>query len=333
MLKAGFTGNVKGDRTGTGTYSVFGKQIEHNMEDGFPALTTKRLAWHQVVSELLWFLRGSTDIRELWRDNTHIWDGDWYKAYTKSTSSPYSLEQMIEYGLEGDASFSEDVWNLGPIYGAQWRRLEKSSHAYIDQISDLVNNLKKNPDSRRLVVNAWNVRDLPKMTLPPCHYGFEMYTSEISLEERQRIANPYSSERIRKLLCTEKDLDELGIPKRRLSLRWIQRSADIPLGLPFNLASYALLLEIIAKEVNMLPYMLIGSLGDCHVYRDQMPGCVTQLHRKPRKLPKLFALDEFHYLMDIQSISFDEKVRELRPDMFKLENYDPYPAIKFPLSN
>jgi thymidylate synthase len=223
-------GVEKTDRTGTGTKSVFGYTIRHNMQKGFPILTTKKVAWKQVTSELLWFLTGQTNIAFLHKYNNHIWDGD----YKKSGRT------------DGE---------LGPIYGKQWRKW-KGSNGSIDQINDLVKNLKENPDSRRLMVSAWNVSDLDKMVLPPCHYGFQCWTREQD-------------------------------GKRYLSLMWNQRSVDTFLGLPFNISSYGLLLHILANECGMIPDELIGNLGDTHLYLNHIEQAKEQIGRTPYELPTL----------------------------------------------
>jgi thymidylate synthase len=190
-------GVTKQDRTGTGTISVFGRQIRHKMSEGFPLLTTKKIHFKSVVGELLWFLKGSTDIRKLWEDDIKIWDGDWYKQYKNTCSEPYSLEEIKQKVKNGGHYFHDSMFDMGPIYGKQWkswkryRKVEDTEHKetihiidYVDQIANLINDLKTNPDSRRLMVNAWNVGELDQMVLPPCHYGFQVYTRELSLEER-----------------------------------------------------------------------------------------------------------------------------------------------------
>ena len=257
-------GVEKKDRTGTGTISEFGHQIRHKMSEGFPLLTTKKMAWKQIVSELLWFLTGQTNIAFLHKHNNHIWDGD----YEKSGRT------------DGD---------LGPIYGKQWRKWD-GKNGKIDQIDDLVRNLKENPDSRRLMVSAWNVGELDQMVLPPCHYGFQIWTRE-----------------------------ENG--QRYISLMWNQRSVDTFLGLPFNIASYGLLLHIIANEVNMIPDELIGNLGDTHLYSNHIEQAKEQISRTSFDLPKL---------------KTDVKIDGIccaTPDDFVLEGYQYHPTIKAPLSN
>ena len=287
----------KSDRTGTGTISVFGRQIRHNMKQGFPALTTKKLAWKQVVSELLWFLTGQTNISFLLKHNNHIWDGDAYKNYITKT------EIMMGHGFHGtllsqqefinkiktDDEFAKTWGELGPIYGKQWRKW-KSENGKIDQIDDLIRTLKVNPDSRRLMVSAWNVGELDQMVLPPCHYGFQVWTRE-----------------------------EDG--KRYISLMWNQRSVDTFLGLPFNIASYGLLLQIIANEVDMIPDELIGNLGDTHLYLNHIEQAKEQIGRTSFDLPQLKTEAK------IDGICCNV------PDDFVLEGYQSHPAIKAPLSN
>jgi len=301
-------GIIKQDRTGTGTLSVFGRQIRHKMSDRFPLLTTKKMAWKTMVTELLWFLRGDTNIKYLVDNGCNIWNGDAYKYYEgifpHNIPTPLSQEEFINK-IKTDDEFAEEWGELGPIYGKQWRdwkvdtalwyNIDKRS---IDQITNLINELKTNPDSRRLMVSAWNVSELDQMVLPPCHYGFQVYTRE-----------------------------ENG--QRYISLMWNQRSVDTFLGLPFNIASYALLLEIIAKEVNMIPDELIGSLGDVHLYNNHIEQAKEQFTREPFKLPKLSINDEFWN----PEVGIIEQIQHIKPDDFQLIDYQSHPAIKAPLSN
>ena len=268
-------GIEKKDRTGTGTKSIFGYTIRHNMQDGFPLLTTKKMAWKTIVTELLWFLRGDTNIKYLWDNNCHIWDGD----YKKSGRT------------DGE---------LGPIYGKQWRSWGTNKYDVIgihrvDQISNLINELKTNPDSRRLMVSAWNVGELDQMVLPPCHYGFQCYVRE----------------------------------GKYLSLMWNQRSVDTFLGLPFNIASYALLLEILAKAVQMVPDQLIGSLGDVHLYNNHIEQAKEQIQREPYELPTLKMNPIF--LANLEHKGLDEAING--QVNFEVEGYQSHPSIKAPLSN
>jgi thymidylate synthase len=296
-------GVIKSDRTGTGTKSVFSRQIRHKMNEGFPLLTTKKMAWKTMVTELLWFLRGDTNIKFLLDYDCHIWDGDAYKKYvtefTKENphAQPNTKEVFITKILH-EKGFSEKWGELGPIYGKQWRQWERNAtrdekivnpgvyKVYVDQIANLINDLKTNPDSRRLMVNAWNVGELDQMVLPPCHYGFQVYTTELSDLRRYNIWFNNNYETGMERFFDPKNLPDFDnpyyvpTPKRAISLMWNQRSVDTFLGLPFNIASYALLLEIIAKEVNMVPDELIGNLGDVHLYLNHIEQAKEQIGRK-----------------------------------------------------
>ena len=325
-------GVEKKDRTGTGTISEFGHQIRHKMSEGFPALTTKKLAWKQVVSELLWFLTGQTNIQYLLKHNNHIWDGDAYKNYASKTSmdvdGQYTKEEFIEK-IKVDNEFAKKWGNLGPIYGKQWRKWN-GENGRIDQIDYLVRELKTNPDSRRLMVSAWNVDELDQMVLPPCHYGFQVYTRELTGEERwELLKNRIGEERFKSLVDElvpfggglSEELESYNIPKRAISLMWNQRSVDTFLGLPFNIASYGLLLHIIANEVNMIPDELIGNLGDTHLYSNHIEQAKEQIGRTSFDLPQLKT-----------SAKIDGICCNV-PDDFILEGYQYHPTIKAPLSN
>jgi thymidylate synthase len=346
-------GTIKTDRTGTGTTSVFGRQIRHKMSEGFPLLTTKKMAWKSIVTELLWFLRGDTNIKYLVDNGCHIWDGDAYKNYLKNSSTTLdgmhlSQDEFI-YHIKNNKEWGKKWGELGPIYGKQWRNWKEGKYTTplgldgpsiweegIDQIQNLINELKTNPDSRRLMVNAWNVGELDQMVLPPCHYGFQVYTRELTLDERaKQHQNPnifYDihgsfniGDSIENSDMTIEDrewlhgkFDEGGIPKRAISLMWNQRSVDTFLGLPFNIASYALLLEMIADEVNMVPDELIGNLGDVHLYLNHIEQAKEQISRTPFELPTVHVRDGIESFM---------------PGDIILENYQSHPAIKAPLSN
>ncbi len=296
-------GVTKETRNGK-TKSLFGRQIYHDMSLGFPLLTTKKMYWKGIVTELLWFLRGDTDIRFLWYNNCSIWDGDWYKTYKTTCSEPYTLEEIKQKVSSGKHNFHNSMFDMGPIYGKQWRKvIEMGWHKegetgirYIDQIANLINDLKTNPDSRRLIVTAWNPSELKLMSLPPCHYGFQIYTRPTTREEK--ITNPGKY--------------------RAISLMWNQRSVDTFLGLPFNIASYGLLLMMIADEVGMVPDELIGNLGDTHIYLNHIEQAKEQINREPFELPTVFVRDGIESFM---------------PGDIVLENYKSHPAIKAPLSN
>ena len=245
-------GTFKGDRTGTGTKSVFGYQMRFNMADGFPLLTTKKVHLKSIIHELLWFLQGSTNVHYLQENGVRIWN-EW----------------------------AADDGELGPIYGYQWRSWPNYDGGHIDQIADVVEQIKHNPDSRRLIVSAWNVAQVPQMALPPCHTLFQPYVAD-----------------------------------GKLSLQLYQRSGDIFLGVPFNIASYALLLLMVAQVTGLEPGEYIHTLGDAHIYSNHFEQVNEQLQRTPRHLPRMVLNP------DVKSI-FD-----FRYDDFKLEDYDPYPPIK-----
>jgi thymidylate synthase len=358
-------GVEKKDRTGTGTKSIFGYIIRHNMKDGFPLLTTKKMAWKTMVTELLWFLRGDTNIKYLVDNNCHIWDGDAYKRYSIIAGMTAQIESLTQEEfinkIKTDDEFAKKWGELGPIYGNQWRSwgrknvvnydLEnvKSSDKVkvmdlirdggdyskynvkvtyqnnsIDQITNLINDLKTNPDSRRLMVSAWNVGELDQMVLPPCHYGFQVYTRELSLEERLDLASKTYDvfDPLDFSIPAKVDHDEIDklypVPKRTISLMWNQRSVDTFLGLPFNIASYGLLLILIAREVNMIPENLIGNLGDTHLYLNHLEQAEEQMSREPFELPKIEILES-----NLSEGEFE----------FNLVGYQSYSQIKAPLSN
>jgi thymidylate synthase len=391
-------GVTKKDRTGTGTISVFGRQIRHKMSDGFPLLTTKKMYFKGIVTELLWFLRGDTNIKYLVDNNCHIWDGDAYKRYWFNWKpmledcgedlTPHTQKEFINR-IKTDDEFAQKWGELGPVYGQQWRSWRKFNYdsydeergittdiecsiTYVDQIANLINDLKTNPDSRRLMVSAWNVGELDSMVLPPCHYGFQVYTRELSLEERRKLAN-HDSEFISPI--TVESWDRANIPTRAISLMWNQRSVDTFLGLPFNITSYGLLLEIVAKVVNMVPDELIGNLGDTHLYLNHIEQAKEQMSRELslEERRSLVSQEMFNQIytgggpdllnhsecdqwniprfedrkpyplpkLVINSgnenwhlLDIDEIINSLDPDItFKLENYKSHPAIKAPLSN
>ncbi len=344
-------GVEKKDRTGTGTISEFGHQIRHDMSEGFPLLTTKKMPFKTIVTELLWFLRGDTNIKYLVDNGCHIWDGDAYKNYEKEfekgnapgrtlliarvdgkkTTRKLSIEDFILL-IKTDVEFAKKWGDLGPIYGRQWRkwktftstnpnatRTKTDSVEYVDQITNLINDLKTNPDSRRLMVSAWNVGEMNQMVLPPCHYGFQVYTTEMTLEQRKK----YWTDSLGKSIHYSDDfghskLDALKVPRRKLSLMWNQRSVDTFLGLPFNIASYGTLLLLLCEEVNMAPGELIGSLGDTHLYSNHIQQAKEQIRRTPYKLPTLKLTN-----VDLKNGEFDYEVIE----------YEAHPTIKAPLSN
>jgi thymidylate synthase len=378
VLKNGMT---KNDRTGTGTLSVFGRQIVHNMSDGFPLLTTKKMYWKGIVAELIWFLRGDTNIKFLVDNDVHIWDGDAYKNYLNRNMfehsktlgfRPYTKEEFINK-IKTDAEFAEKWGDLGPIYGKQWRSWggfdkvpsgwnhgavsEFKDIAKNDQILNLVREIKLNPDSRRLMVNAWNVDELNQMSLPPCHYGFQIYTRELNREERIRIYNSQFENKIEVPFIKislgdgientiDNILNQVDIPTRAISLMWNQRSVDLFLGLPFNIASYGLLLTILGKALNMAPDKLIGSLGDTHLYLNHIDQAKEQLHRNPYSLPKVILNTEFWPTVSgecgigpidaeavISGFNNEHFCKCLLNEDIQLVDYKYHPTIKAPLSN
>jgi thymidylate synthase len=344
-------GVEKKDRTGTGTISVFGRQIRHKMSEGFPLLTTKKMAWKSIVTELLWFLRGETNIKFLLDYDCHIWDGDAYKRYERARTWELQdtppINEFIKR-IKEDETFRKTWGELGPIYGKQWRNWKQTDWnktdidvEYVDQITNLINELKTNPDSRRLMVSAWNVGELDQMVLPPCHYGFQIYTRE--LDETERVVLMDMKLGLKKTdrlppYYTVKELKENNIPDRAISLMWNQRSVDTFLGLPFNIASYGLLLEIIAKEVNMVPDELIGNLGDVHLYKNHIEQSKEQISRTSYDLPKVRITERNWYQHQLVKErlgekTLDEKLKSYRPDCFELIDYQSHPKIKAPLSN
>ena len=391
-------GVEKKDRTGTGTKSIFGYTIRHNMKNGFPLLTTKKMAWKTMVTELLWFLRGDTNIKYLVDNDCHIWDGDAYKRYGAWSSLSGQIESLTleEFAnkIKTDDEFANKWGELGPIYGKQWRSwkgklVDKSKEfdahtawvpEQIDQIANLINDLKTNPDSRRLMVSAWNVGELEQMVLPPCHYGFQVYTRELSASERITYKNCkktelFDSHELYDFIknnenvtidldeVVHKECDDSNIPKRAISLMWNQRSVDTFLGLPFNIASYGLLLTMIADEMNMVPDELIGNLGDTHIYLNHIEQVKEQIGRDltdeeryniwfdnnyetgmerffdPNKLPNF---DDTYYKptpkrtrepYPLPKVSVRDGIYCSSVNDVILENYQSHPAIKAPLSN
>ena len=329
-------GVEKKDRTGTGTKSIFGYTIRHNMKDGFPVLTTKKMAWKTMVTELLWFLRGDTNIKFLVDNGCNIWTGDAYKNYSDQVQAwePHLDEKMFVDRIKTDDEFAEKWGDLGPVYGKQWRKWgsgvleDKHGLGNIDQIQNLINDLKTNPDSRRLMVNAWNVGELDQMVLPPCHYGFQVYTRELSIKERlnlvsktYKVFDPFDFNEV-----THEEINKLyPVPNRAISLMWNQRSVDTFLGLPFNIASYGLLLTILAKEVNMVPDQLIGNLGDTHLYLNHIEQAKEQIGREPFELPRLNQFPTYEGSRpSIESYVVGD---------FTLKDYQSHPSIKALLSN
>jgi len=302
-------GADKADRTGTGTRSVFGHQMRFNLQEGFPLVTTKKMHTKSIIHELLWFLKGETNIKYLKENGVSIWD-EW----------------------------ADENGDLGPVYGEQWRYWpdynkgvivhrdgEESSinHGTIDQISWAINRLKTNPDCRRIIVSAWNVADIPKMKLAPCHCLFQFYTSPMTTEDKVNIAhkqNQYVKPNDAELPSPYKWLDITDMPTRKLSCQLYQRSCDTFLGVPFNIASYALLTMMFAQCVNMVPHEFIWTGGDTHIYSNHFEQVKTQLGREPLPLPTMKINPE---VKDIFSFKYED---------FTLEGYQSHPSIKAPIA-
>jgi len=347
-------GVEKKDRTGTGTKSIFGYQIRHNMREGFPLLTTKKMAWKTMVTELLWFLRGDTNIKFLVDNNCHIWDGDAYKNYLKQSKREFDLNTAMSghphfnlskedfvTKIKDDERFVKHWGDLGPIYGKQWRKWQgwmdlndgdRRGSIWYDQIQRLIYQLKTEPDSRRLMVNAWNVAELDDMVLPPCHYGFQLYTRELTYNERYN--HWFSKNYETGMEYNETEVPDFDneyyekTPTRAISLMWNQRSVDTFLGLPFNIASYGLLLTLLGKLTNMVPEDLIGNLGDTHLYLNHIDQAREQIERTSFELPSIKLDFDFKfrdgYIVDWENIKVDQ---------IQVVNYNSHPSIKAPLSN
>ena len=334
-------GVYKNTRSG-GVISVFDRNIKINMKDGFPMLTTKKIFIRGSIHEMLWMLNGDTNIRYLLQNNVHIWDDDAYRWYQQRVIKNNEVAKLISIGEKNvlpKSDFLEKVLNyehlilfnsdgkeesytfgdLGPVYGRQWRGFGAKN---IDQIEKIIELLKTNPDDRRLLCMAWNPNDLDDMALPPCHYGFQLYSRPLSNSERlDWLCEHSNGEYDEWKLASSDKLDELNVPKRELSLKWSQRSCDFFLGIPLNITGYGLILSMIAQCVNMTVGTLSGSFGDCHIYEAHIDAVKEQLSRNPYKynLPKLM-LNK-----DITNI-FDFKI-----DDIKIEGYESYPKITAPL--
>lgn len=299
-------GNDKGDRTGTGTRSVFGYQMRFDLQKGFPLLTTKRTAFRLIATELLWFLKGDTNVRTLIAQNNHIWDEWAFEKWVKSDQ--YEGPDMTNFGLRvnedpqfkvqyeeqmaifqdkvlNDDDFAQAFGDLGPVYGKQWRSWPADNGETIDQVKNVIESIKKNPNSRRHIVSAWNPAEVDDMALPPCHTLFQFYVAD-----------------------------------GKLSCQLYQRSADVFLGVPFNIASYALLTHLIAKECGLEVGDFVHTLGDAHLYSNHFDQVKEQLSRTPRALPQLVIKTE------------KESIFEYEIEDLAIDGYDPYPRIKAPIA-
>ena len=299
-------GHYKGDRTGTGTHSIFGYQMRFDLSEGFPLLTTKKVPFGLIKSELLWFLRGDTNIRFLLQHKNHIWDEWAFKKWVESAE--YTGPDMSDFGrrslvdpdfakayklqkatfderILSDDSFASKYGDLGLVYGSQWRAWQTTKGDTIDQLGNVIAEIKRNPDSRRLIVSAWNPEDVPTMALPPCHTMFQFYVND-----------------------------------GKLSLQLYQRSGDVFLGVPFNIASYALLLSMVAQVTGLQVGEFIHTLGDAHIYTNHVEQVKEQLSRTPHAAPKLW------FNPDCKELS-DFTMKDI-----KLEGYEPQAAIKAPVA-
>lgn len=290
-------GAKKEDRTGTGTVSIFGQQMRFDLSEGLPLTTTKKLPIKMIIHELLWFLRGDSNLRYLAQHNVHIWDEWPYKAYLIRNGLPVLKTDSDEWKMgiaafvdkiKTNDAFAKDFGELGPIYGYQWRSWPTPNGGHIDQIANVIEQIKRNPDSRRMIVSAWNVADIEEMAkagLPPCHCLFQFYVAD-----------------------------------GKLSCQLYQRSCDSFLGVPFNIASYALLTEMIAHVTGLAPGEFIWTGGDCHIYNNHFEQVAEQLARTPRELPRLAWKRQIDTIFDFHIDDFD------------IIGYDPEPAIKAPIA-
>lgn len=294
-------GNFRGDRTGTGTQSLFGYQFRHDLSKGFPLLTTKKMAWKPIVTELLWFIRGDTNIKYLLENDCHIWTADAYRVYKRKCTGDFerSMEEF-ESAILSYPEFAKQWGDLGPVYGAQWRQWcgyvdanDSTSPIVIDQLKEVINDIKSNPESRRHIVTAWNPAEIGNMALPPCHLLYQFYVHD-----------------------------------GKLSCHMYQRSADVFLGVPFNIASYALLTHIVAQQTGLDVGDLIISFGDVHIYNNHRDVVDEQLSRTPRELPQLVMSE----VGDPDGSWRAPRLEEYKLIDFGLIGYNPHDSIKAELS-
>ncbi len=284
-------GVAKEDRTGTGTISVFGYQMRFDLSKGFPLLTTKKVYLKGIIHELLWFIKGDTNIRYLVQNNVHIWDEWPFQSYLEATGQATQFEKYTPewkakkkefvQRIIDDEAFASKWGDLGPVYGKQWRNWEARDRRHMDQLAEAISAIKNNPSSRRILVSAWNVGELGQMALMPCHLLFQFYVAD-----------------------------------GKLSCQLYQRSADVFLGVPFNIASYALLTMMVAQVCGLEVGEFVHTLGDAHLYSNHIEQAKLQLSRAPRRLPNMILSDQ---VTDIEAFKYED---------FALENYHPHPAIK-----
>lgn len=351
------TGRIKGDRTGTGTISIPFATLDFDMSEGFPLLTTKKVFTKAIIHELLWFLNGDTNIKYLEDNGVTIWTSDAYREYNKKVeglTDERLTKENFSLAIRNNPEFAKKFGELGPVYGRQWRHwnylqwtatdkvdptngkpILRWEIKGIDQVKEAMDKLINNPDDRRIMVSAWNVDEIPHMALPPCHYGFQLYTEELTETERWEWLRRFSWENNhtipwdRMAIPSHEWFDglttvwgtniPLNIPKRKISLIWDQRSCDTFLGIPFNIASYSILLHMFAQQANMVPDRLIGSLKNVHVYLNHIEQCKEQISREPRELPKLSLVKA----PDLFSYKYSD---------IKIENYNPHETIKGDIS-
>ena len=361
-------GKLRGDRTGTGTISIFSHTLEMDMTDGFPLLTTKKMFTNGVIHELLWFLNGDTNIQYLVQNGVNIWTPDAYRGYVHyfdgalengvtmlnnefKSNNPHEAikltKEQFSENIKTDNVFAKKWGELGPVYGKQWVGWGsyedrddyvqngsvtspniikvKRTWSGINQIEQVIDKLKNKPEDRRIMVSAWNVAEIDKMALPPCHWAFELYTEELTHDERFEIYKDANvggrvlQDHITAINFKQFHFDEANIPSRRLSLKWHQRSVDTFLGLPFNIASYALLLHMFAQQTNMVVGTLVGDLTNVHIYKNHIEQCEEQISREPMELAKL----ELNKVDGIFSYTFDD---------IKIMDYKSHPPIKGEIS-
>jgi len=350
-------GVIKTNRTGVDTISIPHACIEFDIQEGFPLLTTKKMFTKGITHELLWFLKGDTNIKYLVKNGVNIWTSDAYREFRKraevikeayecgdllgtkphieamfSNSNKLTIHTKEEFAttIINDDEFAKEWGDLGPIYGKQWvdwggysittiNGIDYNTvkHGGINQIQDVMDKLKNNPDDRRMIVSAWNIAEIGEMALPPCHYGFHLYTEEMTHQERCKLFG-HNDDPNREGSYSDW-LDDNGYPKRKISLIWDQRSVDTFLGLPFNIASYGILLHMFAQQANMVPDKLIGHLKNVHIYSNHIEQCQEQISREPMKLPKL----ELEKADDIFSYCYEN---------IKFINYMSHPSIKGEIS-